>query len=85
MYDICTYIEKRLRCHDSRTTDGNFGLTSHSILKPDSHRKIVKDYRPKTGKDHEFLRESVQSFESFFKGFQPDALKISSSLPAFDL
>ena len=30
-------------------------------LKPDSHIKIVKDYRPKTGKDHETLRESVQN------------------------
>ena len=28
-------------------------------LKPDSHRRIVKDYRPTTGKDHEMLKESV--------------------------
>ena len=29
-----------------------------NALKPGSHRKIAKDYRPKTGKDHEILRES---------------------------
>ena len=28
-------------------------------LKPGSHRKIAKDYRPKRGKDHDILRESV--------------------------
>ena len=28
MYNMCTYIEKRLRYHDSRTTDGNFGPTT---------------------------------------------------------
>ena len=27
-------------------------------LKPGSHRRIVKDYRSKTGKDHEILSES---------------------------
>ena len=27
-------------------------------FKPGSHRKIVKDYRPKTGKDQEILSES---------------------------
>ena len=27
--------------------------------KPGSHIKIAKDYRPKTGEDHELLRESV--------------------------
>ena len=27
-------------------------------VKPDSHRKIAKDYRPKTGKDQEILSES---------------------------
>ena len=30
-------------------------------LKPGSHRKIVKDYRPKTSKDHDILRESVEN------------------------
>ena len=29
------------------------------IIKPGSHKKIAKDYRPKTDKDHEILRESV--------------------------
>ena len=29
------------------------------VIKVGSHRKIAKDYRPKTGKDHEILRESV--------------------------
>ena len=28
------------------------------MLKADSHRKIIKDYRPKTGKDQEILSES---------------------------
>ena len=28
-------------------------------IKPGSHRKIAKDYGPKTGKDHDILRESV--------------------------
>ena len=32
---------------------------AYSSVKPDSHRKIVKDYRPKKGKDYESLRESV--------------------------
>ena len=28
-------------------------------FKPSSYRKIAKDYRPKTGKDHDILKESV--------------------------
>ena len=38
------------------------GLTNFCLfflsLKPGSHRKIVKDYRSKTGKDQEILGES---------------------------
>ena len=44
-------------CYASRRRDKS--ACGIPALKPDSHRKIVKDYRPKTGKDHEILRESV--------------------------
>ena len=37
------------------------------ILKPGSHRNIAKDYRPKTGKDHDILRESVKSDKNCVK------------------
>ena len=43
-------------CFDSERFVG-IGLGGYS-LKPGSHRKIVKDYRLKTGKDHEILSES---------------------------
>ena len=35
---------------------GSFGVTQS--LKPGSHRQIVKDNRPRTGKDQEILSES---------------------------
>ena len=36
-------------------------------LKPGSHRQIAKDYKPKTGKDHDILRICVKSSKSCLK------------------
>ena len=38
---------------------GNLHLSPSVRVKPGSHRRIVKEYRSKTGKDHDILRESV--------------------------
>ena len=39
-------------------------------LKPGSHRRIVKDYRSKTGKDQEILIESVRNLLQIFLKLQ---------------
>ena len=45
--------------YDVQSPIESAGSVHRLRLKPGSHRKIAKDYRPKTGEDHKLLRESV--------------------------
>ena len=60
-WNFCYKQLQAIRMSNRKSIASKVLATSVQGLKPDSHRKIVKDYRPKTGRDHETLRESVQN------------------------
>ena len=55
----CKVISKGCILRPSHTARYDTIRLETRKVKPDSHKNIVKDYRPKTGKDHEILKESV--------------------------